>query len=222
VPTATIRYNVVLTVASLIIAIAVVTIGLFIAGYSRPTAFKIVAGGVLTGTGVAAMHYTGMAAMNINYRVSYDIRTVALSLGIAVVAATAALWFTVSLSGTRPILVAALIMAIAVCGMHYTGMVALHVHAGHISGPVPGISPLAFLAPIVIVTAASLIGLGFMSLNMASDEDFRLTVDWQVLDIDGPTVAYAPVRGVRPAAVQGMWQAPHRTAHRPPESHRGR
>jgi NO-binding membrane sensor protein with MHYT domain len=200
VPAATIRYNAPLTVASLIIAIAVVAIGLFIAGYTRPSPFKVVAGGMLTGIGVAAMHYTGMAAMNIDYHLSYNLRTVGLSAAIAVVAATAALWFTVSLSGTRAIFVAALIMAVAVCGMHYTGMVALNVHGDHIPGLVPGISPLAFLAPIVIVTTASLVGLGFVSLNMATDEDFRLTVDWQVLDINRRDAGYPTARGVHPVA----------------------
>jgi NO-binding membrane sensor protein with MHYT domain len=187
VPAATIRYNIALTVASLIIAVAAVTAGLFIAGYTRPTPLKVVLGGVFTGGGVAAMHYTGMAAMNISYHTSYDLRTVGMSVAIAVVAATVALWFTVSVSGRATIVTAAAIMATAVCGMHYTGMIALHVHGSAPDGTVAGISPLLFLLPITVVTTATLIGLGILSLDMAGDEDFHLTVDLAEVDIDAPT-----------------------------------
>jgi NO-binding membrane sensor protein with MHYT domain len=44
------------------------------------------------GVGVAAMHYTGMAAMRMQAQLSYDLVIVAISLGIAVVASIVALW----------------------------------------------------------------------------------------------------------------------------------
>jgi NO-binding membrane sensor protein with MHYT domain len=196
VPAATIRYNIALTVASLLIAIGVVTVGLFIAGYARPTPAKILFGGMLTGGGVAAMHYTGMAALNLDYHVSYEPRTVALSVGVAVVAATAALWFTVSVHRKAAIVAAATIMAVAVCGMHYTGMYAMHVHDSRPIATVAGMSPLLFLIPITVVTAATLVGLGFLSLNMASDEDFHLTVN--LTDVEAPAeTSWAPRRHAR-------------------------
>ena len=69
---APIRFDLGITVASLLTAIVVVAIGLFIVGYGRPSALKIIAAGIFTGVGVAGMHYTGMAAMQIPATVTYD------------------------------------------------------------------------------------------------------------------------------------------------------
>lgn len=66
----------------------------------------------------------GMAAMRMQATTHYDMGIVVLSVVIAVVAATAALWLAFNLRGTAQMLVAAVVMAVAVCGMHYTGMYA--------------------------------------------------------------------------------------------------
>ena len=50
-------------------------------GFGRPSAFKIIIGGIFTGVGVAAMHYTGMAAMRMPAVVTYDRTLVAASVG---------------------------------------------------------------------------------------------------------------------------------------------
>ncbi|WP_345073559.1 MHYT domain-containing protein [Phytohabitans flavus] len=67
-----IRYDVALTAASALIAVVVVGIGLFIAALGRPTIVKILLGGLFAGLGVAAMHYTGMAAMRVEAEIHYD------------------------------------------------------------------------------------------------------------------------------------------------------
>ena len=64
----------------------------------RPNYFKIVVGGLFAGLGVGAMHYTGMYAMQINGQVAYNRPRRGLSVVIAVVAATVALWLTVKVS----------------------------------------------------------------------------------------------------------------------------
>src|SRR5690606_12599671 len=61
-----IRYDVPLTTASAIIAVTVVAVGLFTAALGRPRVSKTLLGGVFAGFGVAAMHYTGMAAMRLD------------------------------------------------------------------------------------------------------------------------------------------------------------
>ena len=73
------------------------------------------------------MHYTGMAAMRIDGTATTTCSYVVASVVIAVVAATVALWFTVSVRKTGAVVGAAAIMGVAVCGMHYTGMAALRV-----------------------------------------------------------------------------------------------
>jgi NO-binding membrane sensor protein with MHYT domain len=148
-----IQFDLGVTAASLITAIIVVAIGLFIVGYGRVSALKVIAAGIFTGVGVAGMHYTGMAAMQIPANVSYDPKLVAASVGIAIVAATVALWFTLVLNRPVALTVGALIMGVAVNGMHFTGMYALHV-SQYFPKSVTGISPLVLLAPIVVFVIA--------------------------------------------------------------------
>jgi NO-binding membrane sensor protein with MHYT domain len=179
-----IRYDVPLTVASAIIAIVVVGIGLFIVGLGRPHPAKILLGGVFTGVGVAAMHYTGMAAMRLPGTVGYDKRLVAASVVIAVVAATVALWFTTVLRRTSVIIGAALVMGVAVCGMHYTGMLAVSVHA-HPDGSEPhGTSAAILLVPIVLLVIFVVIGLIYSVLAAPTEEDraAAASVDWLIAD----------------------------------------
>ncbi|MGE5830312.1 MAG: MHYT domain-containing protein [Micromonosporaceae bacterium] len=170
VPGQSVRYDIPVTVASWITAMVVVGIGLFIVGFGQPSAFKIMIAGVFTGVGVAAMHYTGMAAMRVAGIQSYDSTLVALSVIIAVVAATVALWFTVNLQRGSAILVAALIMGLAVCGMHYTGMYALRVLVQETARPAEGITPITFLAPIAIFVIAVVITLASALINRSGTD----------------------------------------------------
>ncbi|MPY59122.1 MHYT domain-containing protein, partial [Streptomyces spongiae] len=123
-----IRYDVALTVLSLAVAVVVVGIGVFAVGYRGVTAPTLFTAGIVTGLGIAAMHYLGMAAMQLNGSIRYEMFAVALSIGIAIVAATAALWAAVSIRGFLTSLGASLVMGVAVSGMHYTGMAAVSVH----------------------------------------------------------------------------------------------
>jgi len=129
VPGAQIRYDPLLTIASLLVAVAIVAVGLTLAVTRGGSTRSLLLGGVITGSGVAGMHYLGMAALHMAPKMHYDWATVAVSEAIAVVAATAALWFALNVRGLPATLGAAVIMGIAVTGMHYTGMAALHVSA---------------------------------------------------------------------------------------------
>ena len=117
-----------MTVASMLVAVAVVGAGLFIVGFGHGSVSRLVAGGVIVGVGVAAMHYLGMAAMTMTDSMSYNPPLVALSVLIAIVAGTAALWAGTQVTGLRATVGASLIMGVAVSGMHYTGMAALQIH----------------------------------------------------------------------------------------------
>ena len=66
IPDSAVRYDPVITAASAVMAVAVVGAGLFIAGTGRRNAGKVILGGLFTGIGVAAMHYTGMAALRVD------------------------------------------------------------------------------------------------------------------------------------------------------------
>ncbi|HEY9134051.1 MAG TPA: MHYT domain-containing protein [Dyella sp.] len=126
-----VTYDIGLTVLSAIIGIGACTIGLAIVGNGLFTPLKLTGAGLLMGVGVAGMHYTGMSAMQMPATLSYDMNIVAISVAIAVIASIAALWLAFRMRGTLPMLASALVMGVAVSGMHYTGMEAAKIqHAG--------------------------------------------------------------------------------------------
>jgi NO-binding membrane sensor protein with MHYT domain len=152
IPGETIRYNVPVTLLSMLIAVVFVLIGVLIVGLSQATTMRsLLLGGVLTGLGVAAMHYSGMAAMRMSARMSYNPQLFALSIVIAIVAATAALWATLRLSGFWSAFGAAAIMGVAVSGMHYTGMAAMRDYPPNSSSmAMGGADAAAFLLPLIV------------------------------------------------------------------------
>jgi NO-binding membrane sensor protein with MHYT domain len=166
VPSTVVRYDVPMTLLSVVAAVVCVGIGLFIVGMGRPSVAKVLVGGLFTGLGVAGMHYLGMAAMRIGGEMSFDKPTVVLSIAIAVVAATVALWFALVIQGATATIGAALLMGAAVCSMHYTGMAAIRVTLAADSGAVEGVSPFVLLMPIsilacVVITALAYATVGF-------------------------------------------------------------
>ena len=130
IPGQTITYNVPLTVISMLVAVAVVAVGLFIVGFSKSqTLTPLLTGGVIVGLGVASMHYLGMEAINIPDMMHYNVLLVALSVLIAIAAGTAALYAGLKVRGIGATLGASALMGVAVSGMHYTGMTAMSVFA---------------------------------------------------------------------------------------------
>ena len=149
IPGKMILYNVPITLGSMLTAVIFVFIGLATVGFGKATVRSLLISGLLTGFGVAAMHYTGMAAMEMPGRITYDPVLFGLSIVIAIVAATAALWAALRLRGVAATLGAALIMGIAVSGMHYTGMAAMHVWPAR-SMAMTGVTAEEFLLPLII------------------------------------------------------------------------
>ncbi|MCP5144627.1 MAG: PAS domain S-box protein [Gammaproteobacteria bacterium] len=121
-------YDVMLTTLSLVIGIGAAALAIHTASRTQISQLRFLASGVAFGLGISAMHYVGMAAMQVDAVVTYDMATVSASILIAVVAASAAIWLAFAFAHRafrhRQLLkiVAALIMGLAICGMHYTGM----------------------------------------------------------------------------------------------------
>jgi NO-binding membrane sensor protein with MHYT domain/signal transduction histidine kinase len=130
------RYGIATTIASL--AIAIVTSGFALAIASRPQLGlkRLTIGAIVMGAGISAMHYSGMAAITIVPMITYAGHLVAASIAIAVTASFAALWLAFKLrSGeSRHIAlaraVAAVVMGLAISGMHYTAMAAAKFGVG--------------------------------------------------------------------------------------------
>lgn len=116
-----VTYDVSTTLWSLVIPIVLSGAGLFTAYRWRNSIVAWLLAGVVFGLGVAAMHYLGMRAMRMPMEMLHDNSIVLLSVGIAVIAATAALRIIVHWSGGLR-LISPLVMGLAVCGMHYTAM----------------------------------------------------------------------------------------------------
>ncbi len=115
-------YDVGLTTLSLVVAIFVTSAGFYV--ISRPTVspLRVALSGIFMGFGIVAMHYTGMAAMRGHATLSYERPFVALSLVVAIGASTAALWLAFRTPDLGQRLVAAVVMGLAISGMHYTAM----------------------------------------------------------------------------------------------------
>ncbi|MFE3252934.1 MHYT domain-containing protein [Streptomyces sp. NPDC059209] len=149
-----VAYDPATTFASLALAIVMVGVGIFIVGYRGTTTMALITGGTVTGLGIASMHYLGMAGMRLEGRVEYDTLTVGGSVVIAVVAATTALWAAASLHSLLMSLAASVTMGVAVTGMHYMGMAAVHVHLsppGAVAEGAEGAEPAAtLLGPMLV------------------------------------------------------------------------
>ncbi|MCX4821115.1 hypothetical protein OG883_14570 [Streptomyces sp. NBC_01142] len=145
-----IHYNVPLTVLSLLVAMLVVGAGVFCVGHGRDRMRALLIGGLSTGLGVASMHYLGMAALRLHGSVRYDPLLVALSVVIAVVAATAALWAALNIKSPVAVAVASLVMGAAVSSMHYTGMLAVSVQVVPGGGELPGATAMQFIFPLAV------------------------------------------------------------------------
>ncbi len=176
IPGMTIQYNVPVTILSMLIAVAIVCVGLLIVGFGGPGYRPLLLAGLITGLGVASMHYTGMAAMRMPGRVTYDPVLFIGSIVIAVVAATAALWAALRLRGIGATLGAALIMGVAVSGMHYMGMASMRMYAatgpaGMVMGGGGGATAESFLLPLVLgISIVAFILTATIALSPSDDE----------------------------------------------------
>ncbi|WP_405812386.1 hypothetical protein OG524_35305 [Streptomyces sp. NBC_01520] len=166
-----IRYDVPLTLLSLLVAMAVVGAGVFTVGYGRDRTRTLLVGGLTTGIGVASMHYLGMAALRLHGTVTYDPLLVTVSVVIAVVAATAALWAALNIRSPGAVALASLVMGAAVSSMHYTGMLAVAVRVEPSGTALPGATVMQFIFPLAVGLGSYLfLTSAFVALSPAARE----------------------------------------------------
>lgn len=155
----TINYDILLTLISALVAILVTGLGLFIASFGVLTARKLTLAGILMGLGISAMHYIGMSAVRGNCTIGYDGGLVAGSVLVGIGASTLALWLAFNPRGAVHTLAAAVVMGVAISGMHYTAMAAATFLPVDVllTYAVPALSPY-LLAVVVAVTAFLIFG----------------------------------------------------------------
>ena len=155
-------YNASLTVLSMVIAVGSSLFALWLVSCDRLRLRRLLPGALVMGSGIVAMHYTGMAALEVMPGIIWDKVWVAISVAIALAASLAALWLTFRLrhDAAQVVLMrtgAAITMGIAIAGMHYAGMKAAQfpmstmVHHEGING--------SWLAVLVSVVALSILGI---------------------------------------------------------------
>lgn len=160
-------YGTHLTLASLAVAIVVTTMGAALATYVAG-AFAAAGGGLIVGAGVAAMHYLGMAALELPGEIVWDGTLVAVSL------AGGALFGGLSLvQCSRPAaqgasrLIATVLMALGVVSLHFTAMAAVTVMPGPMQVNDGSILSPALMVPLIAVVAFSLLFTGLTAAIFA-------------------------------------------------------
>jgi NO-binding membrane sensor protein with MHYT domain len=193
-----VNYDPLITFASLAIAVIVVGAGLFFVAGNQTSLVRLMIAGIITGLGVASMHYSGMYAMNMAANMTYNPTLFTVSIIIALVAATAALWLAFNLDGNTKMLAAAVVMGIAVCGMHYVGMAAMQMEAmDHSIIIEAGIKPLTlglfiFCFAMLLLVLCLIVGMAQLSRKMyetmeadESDEADQFKTDLARLNLSG-------------------------------------
>lgn len=170
-----INYHFSLTAFSFLIALisATLAINIAISGQTLSTRRLIVATSLLS-TGVVTMHYVGMVAIVEHVAIRWQFSLILLSVVIAIIASGIGLWLAFHLrQNTRRALInrliAALVMALAIASMHYTGMgAATFTHFGHTAHD--GLSTLELS---IWVCAVTLVILGIMLVISMVDSQLR-------------------------------------------------
>ncbi len=155
-------YDTTLTLLSTVPGILASVLAVNTISRQRLSTVHMLIGGVLIGTGVGAMHYTGMAAMQINGLIRYDAGLFVLSIVVAVVLAMLALWIKFRLQDRHTLgkgwvnLGSAVVMGLAVSGMHYTAMLSAYFVSDSSVDVASGIDP-SFLAMTVLLTSGLIV-----------------------------------------------------------------
>jgi len=164
---------------SLVAAIVASGIALFVVSRHMMGVIRAVLGSIFMGSGIAIMHYTGMAAMRLFAMCSYSATLVTLSVILAIMISFVALWLTFYSRGEtaawswRKIL-SAVVMGAAIPVMHYTGMAAASFTASpSVHGNRSHAISVTSLS-VAGVTVVTLTVLGLVLLTSLADRRFSL------------------------------------------------
>lgn len=130
-----IKFDPVLTTASVLIAVVASAAAFQIAATAHRRASVLLGGGIVLGSGISAMHYVGMAAIRMEAVIKYDPLLFLTSVLVAISLSAVALWLLLEDRHQRRVTMparrwkrcaSALIMGLSIAAMHYTGMSATY------------------------------------------------------------------------------------------------
>jgi diguanylate cyclase len=184
-------YNISLTVLSLVVAIVVTGIGLAIAigANGWPTAWL---GGIVVGSGIAAMHYIGMAAFEVQGHIAWNPELVAASIALGCVIGTLALPVGLHRDTLKWKAFGAVLLTLAICSMHFTAMGAVSIIPDPSIEFSPTAVPAAWLAAAVALASFLIILLAFAGLAIDLRDRRQAALETQRM------------RGLANAAVEGL------------------
>lgn len=123
-PDVPITFDVRMTWLSFVMPVVFAAVALLVVTRHPESVAVLVVGGATMTMGLVALHYGGVAAMRAPARIDHDSTLVVVSIVLAFVTSTAALFVMVKVQGWTRYLAVPL-MGLAVCSMHYTGMAAM-------------------------------------------------------------------------------------------------
>ncbi|HEY7636405.1 MAG TPA: MHYT domain-containing protein [Gemmatimonadales bacterium] len=164
-----ITYGVGRVILSVLVAIAASALALVIVSRESIVIESLVLGAICMGPAIAGMHYIGMAALNAPAAMRFDPLLVTLSVGVAITASFGGLSLAYRFRtdetalGRRRRMASAVIMGLAIAGMHYTGMMAANFSVPGITGkPTSGVLASGELAVAVTLGTVVILGLGLL------------------------------------------------------------
>jgi len=160
-------YDVGITLTSLAIGIGASMFALWLVSRRELPWPRLAGGALLMGAGVAGMHYTGMAALRMNPGIQYDPARFALSIVIAVLASGVALWIAFRLRRQSRRVRAlragsAVVMGVAIVGMHYMGMSAASFPFGSVCGAAHTGASAEWLALVIIIVTLAVLAIALI------------------------------------------------------------
>lgn len=192
-------YDLKWTGASMIIAVIASLVAFLLFAIRHPQPKHYLMSGIALGTAIASMHYTGMAGME-GVKIHYEPTLFFLSILVAIVASIAALWLSVQSDRgtftvrTRLKLGSALIMGLAIAGMHYTGMAAAVFTPAKMPTDMLHLDP-TYLSVSVTVVSLSIMSIAligstykyFVDMKLKSKNDFLETI---LTNMTGGVIAF--------------------------------
>jgi two-component system, cell cycle sensor histidine kinase and response regulator CckA len=177
-------------VLSLVAAIFASAIALYVVSRERMGVWRAVGSSIPMGAGIAAMHYTGMAAMRSTAMCHYNSALVTLSIVLAIVISFVALYLAfLARTERRGIawrkIVSAIVMGAAIPVMHYTAMAAASFGP---SGDVPNLSHAVSISALGTtgIAVVTLLVLGLVVLTALFDRRYSA----QTLELESAEQRY--------------------------------
>ncbi|MCV0350738.1 MAG: EAL domain-containing protein [Nitratireductor sp.] len=183
-------YDVPLTAVSLLLAIVFSGLGMSVA--ARQKLDHHLVGGAIVGSGIAVMHFTGMAALEVEGRLMWDMGLVAASLIAGVVLGALAMRIALSRSNEAKTIAASLTLTLAICTMHFTAMGAVSI----IPDPTITISPFSIPSMWLAMAVAFAAFMIFLMTAVALWVDIR--------DRSRAITEERRMRGLANAAMEGL------------------